>query len=62
MTFHAPNTWLVIVSILLALIGVVVENLTILPAIPRTTAFWFAFVAWFVLFLATFVFPKADRI
>jgi hypothetical protein len=58
MTTHAPNIWLVIASLLLALLGVIVENLTILPAIPRTAAFWFAFVAWFVLFLATFVFPK----
>ena len=58
MTTHAPNIWLVIASLLLALLGVIVENLTILPIIPRTTAFWYAFVAWFVLFLAIFVFPK----
>ena len=61
MTTHAPNTWLVIASFLLALIGVIVENLTILP-IPRTSAFWFAFVAWFVLFLGTFIFPKSGPI
>jgi hypothetical protein len=58
MTFHPPNIWLVIASLLLALIGVIVENFTIMPAIPRAAAFWLAFVAWFVLFLATFVFPK----
>jgi hypothetical protein len=58
MTFHPPNIWLVIASLLLALIGVIVENLTIMPVIPRAAAFWLAFVAWFVLFLATFVFPK----
>ena len=58
MTTHAPNIWLVIASLLLALLGVIVENLTILPAIPRAAAFWLAFVAWFVLFLGTFVFPK----
>jgi hypothetical protein len=58
MTTHAPNIWLVIASMLLALLGVVVENLTILPAFPRAAGFWLAFVAWFVLFAATFVFPK----
>jgi hypothetical protein len=58
MTTHAPNIWLVIASLLLALLGVIVENLTILSAFPRASAFWFAFVAWFVLFLAVFVFPK----
>jgi hypothetical protein len=58
MRSHAPNIWLVVVSMLLALLGVAVENLTILPAFPRAAGFWFAFVAWFVLLLAVFVFPK----
>jgi hypothetical protein len=54
---HAPNIWVWIVAALLALIGMVVENLTIAPAIPRAAAIWLVFLGWFVLSMAT-VLPK----
>ena len=54
---HAPNIWLWIVAALLALIGIIVENLTITPFIPRAAAFWLVLLGWFVLALAT-VLPK----
>jgi hypothetical protein len=53
MALRGPNLWLWIVAALLALLGVIVENLTILPSIPRTAAFWIVLVAWFILAMAT---------
>jgi hypothetical protein len=46
--YRTANTCLIAISIVLAAIALIVENLTILP-IPRTGAFWFAFAAWYVL-------------
>jgi hypothetical protein len=54
---YAPNVWLWIVAALLALMGIIVENLTITPAIPRAAAFWLVLLAWLILALAT-VFSK----
>ena len=57
MTLQAPNIWLFAVAALLALIGIIVENLTIAPFIPRAAAFWLVLLGWFVMAMAA-VLPK----